>query len=60
MKDLEERLYKVKNYIESLEKRLATESYIAHAPAEIVSQTRDELTSQQELYERLSQELTVL
>lgn len=59
-KDLEERLYKVKNYIESLEKRLATESYIAHAPAEIVSQTRDELTSQQELYERLSQELTVL
>ena len=58
--NLEVRLVETRQYVKSLEARLANESYVAKAPAHLVEESREELAKKQALIERLQDELTVL
>ena len=58
--NLEVRLAEALHYAQTLEGRLSNESYIAKAPANLVAETREQLTQTQALIERLRTELTVL
>jgi valyl-tRNA synthetase len=58
--NLEVRLAETRQFVATLEGRLANESYIAKAPAHLVDETRHELTQKQALIERLQVELEVL
>lgn len=57
---LELRLVGVRGRLEKLSARLANESYTTSAPAHLVEATRNELSQQKALAERLSNELDVL
>lgn len=54
---LEERLNHVREFAKRLEDRLANKNYAENAPAEVVQQTRDQLTEQKTIEERLLREL---
>ena len=58
--NLETRLSETHNLIKSLEARLANESYISKAPAELVDESRTQLEQKQALVERLEHELEIL
>jgi valyl-tRNA synthetase len=58
--NLEVRLAETRQFVKTLEGRLANESYIAKAPAHLVEETREDLARKQALIERLQTELTVL
>lgn len=58
--NLEVRLAETRQFVATLEGRLANESYIAKAPTHLVDETRHELTQKQALIERLQVELEVL
>lgn len=58
--NLEKRLAEARNSVEMLTARLANENYVKQAPAELVEESRDMLTSKTELIERLEGELQVL
>ncbi len=55
---LEARVADAESQISKLEARLSNKSYVDHAPAAVVQQTRDQLSSTQTLAERLKRELT--
>ncbi|HWZ65668.1 MAG TPA: valine--tRNA ligase [Patescibacteria group bacterium] len=57
---LESRIEDSQAQIKRLEARLATKSYVDHAPTEVVQQTKDQLAEQKALEQRLNNELTVL
>lgn len=57
---LEARLAETRELINRLESRLANENYVKQAPKKVVDETRDQLTEQKELLERLEAELEVL
>lgn len=59
-RNLEVRLAESRLRIKNLQSRLENESYVAKAPAQLVAETRDELTSEQALVKRLEAELSVL
>lgn len=58
--NLEIRLAETYTQIKVLEARLANDTYIAKAPAELVDETRSQLEQKQALVERLMHELEVL
>lgn len=58
--NLEVRLAQVRSDVQMLEGRLANESYIAKAPAELVQESRQQLAAKQTLLERLQAELSVI
>ncbi len=58
--NLEKRLAKTHQFIKNLEKRLANESYVTKAPAALIEESKHELTEQQALATRLSDELSVM
>ncbi len=58
--NLETRLAEVRADIETLEKRLDNEGYIAKAPAELIEESREKLESKKKIVERLTRELEVL
>lgn len=58
--NLEKRLVSVRAEIERLEARLGNETYVAKAPANLVEESRQTLTEQRELAERLVAELDVI
>lgn len=57
--NLEKRLAEERQNVAALEGRLANESYVAKAPAALVEESRDQLTSKKALVERLEAELEV-
>ncbi len=57
---LEARLADARRQISHLEARLANTSYVDHAPATVVEQTKDQLGEQRQLESRLVHELDVL
>jgi valyl-tRNA synthetase len=57
---LELRLVKCREDISRLETRLSNKGYVAQAPKAVVEQTRDQLTEQKQLEEKLVRELEVL
>lgn len=59
-KDLEERINKVTQTIQTLQGRLANESYVNNAPEAVVTQTREQLKEQEQLLERLTSELEII
>ncbi len=58
--NLEVRLAETRQFIKTLEARLANESYVSKAPAHLVEETRKELDAKKTLVERLETELEVL
>ena len=58
--ELEVRLADARKRQESLQARLANESYLAKAPAHLVDETREELSAQEKLIDRLVAELDVI
>lgn len=56
-KHLEDRIIHVRAFIVQLEGRLNQPTYVKHAPAPVVQQTRDQLAEQQALRDRLQEEL---
>lgn len=59
-KNLEVRLAETRQLITTLEARLANESYISKAPAQLVEESREQLAAKKALVERLEAELSVL
>jgi valyl-tRNA synthetase len=59
-KNLEERLEKVSGIIKNLETRLASDSYVANAPLDVVEETRQQLKQQTDLSTRLHAELELV
>lgn len=57
---LQQRVSDTAEQIEKLETRLENKSYVDHAPAAVVQQTRDQLADQRTLKERLERELRVI
>lgn len=57
---LEARLGEVRETVHRLQGRLNNDSYVKNAPEAVVNQTRDQLTEQLELEQRLQRELQVL
>jgi valyl-tRNA synthetase len=58
--NLEVRLAETKQFVNTLEARLASTSYVSKAPAKLVEETRQQLEEKKTLIERLSDELEVL
>jgi valyl-tRNA synthetase len=58
--NLEVRLAEAKQLVKNLEGRLTNENYVAKAPARLVEESREQLTSKKTLIERLEAELSVL
>ena len=58
--NLEKRLAEERANVVALEARLSNESYVAKAPAALVEESRDQLTSKKALVERLEAELSVM
>ncbi len=58
--NLEVRLAETKQFVNTLEARLASSSYVSKAPAKLVEETRQQLEEKKTLIERLSDELEVL
>lgn len=58
--NLETRLAETRQFVKTLEGRLANENYVAKAPAHLVEETRKDLETKQELIDRLEAELEVL
>lgn len=58
--NLEVRLAETRQFINTLEARLANESYTSKAPAALVEESRDQLAVKKTLVERLEAELEVL
>ncbi len=58
--NLERRLAETRKEVAVLESRLANEGYTAKAPAELVEESRQQLTSRQALVDRLEAELQVV
>lgn len=58
--NLEKRLAEERANVAALEARLSNESYVAKAPAALVEESRDQLTSKKALVERLEAELSVM
>lgn len=58
--NLEVRLAETKQFANTLEARLANDSYISKAPEKLVQESREQLASKKTLIERLSNELEVL
>ena len=58
-KNLEKRIEKAQNTISQFEARLANDSYVQNAPAQLVEETKRQLSDQQHLKERLENELTL-
>lgn len=58
--NLEKRLAEARGNVASLETRLNNENYIAKAPAHLVEESHEQLTSKKALVERLQAELTSL
>lgn len=58
--NLEVRLAETKQFVNTLEARLANDSYVSKAPAKLVEETREQLEQKKALIERLSDELEVL
>lgn len=58
--ELEVRLADARKRQEGLQARLANESYLAKAPAHLVDETREELSAQEKLIDRLVAELDVI
>lgn len=57
---LNERLAAVNDQLAKLSARLANESYIQHAPKEVVAQTHTQLAEQKALADRLAKELEII
>jgi len=58
--NLEVRLAETKQFVQTLEGRLANENYLAKAPEHLVEESRAQLESKKTLIERLEHELSVL
>lgn len=58
--NLEVRLAETKQFINTLEARLANDSYVSKAPEKLVKETRDQLALKKALVEHLSDELEIL
>ena len=58
--NLEKRLAETRQHVATLESRLANKKYIEKAPADLVEESRKQLTSKKALVERLEAELVVL
>lgn len=58
--NLEVRLAETRQFIDTLEARLANESYVSKAPARLVEESREQLEQKKTLIERLETELQVL
>jgi valyl-tRNA synthetase len=58
--NLEVRLAETRQFISTLEARLASKNYVEKAPEKLVNETRDQLEEKKKLVERLSTELEVL
>ncbi|HEU5122119.1 MAG TPA: valine--tRNA ligase, partial [Candidatus Saccharimonadales bacterium] len=58
--NLEVRLAETRQFVKTLEKRLANEKYTAKAPAHLVEESREQLKEKQALIDRLETELEVL
>jgi valyl-tRNA synthetase len=58
--NLEMRLAETKQFVNTLEARLANDSYVQKAPAKLVEESREQLQQKKALIERLSHELEVL
>ena len=58
--NLETRLAEARAFINTLEARLANDSYVSKAPAHLVEESRKQLETKKELVERLEAELAVL
>jgi valyl-tRNA synthetase len=58
--NLEKRLAEARSIVQTLEKRLSTESYLAKAPHHLIEESRQQLRQQHELVDRLERELSVL
>lgn len=58
--NLETRLAEARAFIDTLEARLANDSYVSKAPAHLVEESRKQLETKKELVERLEAELAVL
>jgi valyl-tRNA synthetase len=58
--NLEVRLAETRQFVQSLEDRLANENYIKKAPTHLVEDSREQLKEKQALIERLETELAVL
>ncbi len=59
-KNLEERLKVVQQQVSKLESRLQNEGYVKNAPAKVVEETKQQLTENQVIAERLQGELKVI
>ncbi len=57
---LEARLLEIRLNVEKLRSRLDSSGYLKNAPKELISQTRGQLKEEQELLERLRQELELI
>ena len=58
--DLAERIKKISNEINLLEKRLSNENYVAKAPAELVAETREELSNKKAELEKVQKAFEIL
>jgi valyl-tRNA synthetase len=58
--NLEVRLAETRQFITTLEGRLANETYVSKAPAALVEESRAQLEAKKALVVRLQDELTVL
>jgi valyl-tRNA synthetase len=58
--NLEVRLSETRQFVDTLQTRLANESYVAKAPEKLVEQSREQLQEKQALIKRLKTELEVL
>ncbi|NCU37977.1 valine--tRNA ligase [Candidatus Saccharibacteria bacterium] len=58
--NLETRLAEARHVVDLLESRLSNENYVAKAPAELVQESREQLTHKKALVERLYNELQVI
>jgi valyl-tRNA synthetase len=58
--NLEMRLAETRQFVNTLEARLANESYVSKAPAKLVEESREQLKQKKTLIERLSHELEIL
>lgn len=58
--NLEVRLAETRQFMQTLEARLANDNYVSKAPAHLVEETRQQLENEKELIVRLERELEVL
>ena len=58
--DLAERIKKISNEINLLEKRLSNENYVSKAPAHLVEETREEFSNKKAELEKVQKAFEIL